>query len=279
MNPGRFSPTRTGWIAWNTLVEAVRQRLFVFMVVLAMLLVAGVRFLGEFNFGTSELKFIADFGFGALTLFGSVLAIVTTTQLFFSEIENRTALTLLAKPVRRSEFLLGKFAGVFGVLLVFVALVAGALLAVLAWREGALAGLAGDEAVGRGGLVSYGGIVLFALVQWLKFGVIAAFTLLIATYASTHLFTVFLGFLVLVICHLQHLALDVWNRLESGVARVAAGAVSLVFPNFQVFNFGDRIAAGQPFPWALAGPVAGYAGIYLVALLALAIFSFRHREV
>ena len=94
----------------------------------AVALVVSALLLGEFNFGASELKFLADFGFGALTFFGSLLAIIASAQLFFGEIENRTALTLLAKPVRRSEFILGKFVGVWAVSFLFCALVGTALV-------------------------------------------------------------------------------------------------------------------------------------------------------
>jgi ABC-type transport system involved in multi-copper enzyme maturation permease subunit len=278
MRTTAFSPARVGWIARNTMIEAMRQRLFVFGVVLAVLLVGGVRFLGEFNFGASELKFIADFGFGALTFFGSVLAIVVTAQLFFSELENRTALTILAKPVHRSEFVLGKFVGTFAVLFVFVGLVGAALVLVLWMRERALLG-ADPEALAPGRLVPYAGVLEFIALQWLKFGVISAYTMLLASFARTSLFAIATAFLVLVICHLQHLAAEAWTRFGAGVARLAAAALALVFPNFQLFNIGDLVASGRPVPWAVTGAIAGYAGIYLIVLLGLAVFSFRRREI
>ena len=96
-----FSCGRTSLIAGNTFLEAVRQRLFLFLVLLAVALVTGARFFQSFDFGpdlgVASLKFTFDFGLGALVFFGSTLTITATAQLFFSEIENRTALTLLAK--------------------------------------------------------------------------------------------------------------------------------------------------------------------------------------
>ncbi|MEY4488144.1 MAG: hypothetical protein RIQ79_652, partial [Verrucomicrobiota bacterium] len=133
-----FSFSRLALIASNTFLEAVRQRLFNFLLLLAVGLVASAQFFRDFNFGSSELKFIADFGFGALVFFGSALTITTTAQLFFSEIENRTALTLLAKPIWRAEFVFGKFVGVFAVIGVFCALTIGLMMALLWHREGQL---------------------------------------------------------------------------------------------------------------------------------------------
>src|SRR5688500_5742639 len=112
MSRPSFSVRRVRLIAGNTMREAVRQRLFAFVGLLAVALVVGAQWLRELNFGSPELKFIADFGFGAMAFFGSVLTIIAMAQLFFSEIEHRTVLTLLAKPVRRSEFVIGKYSGV-----------------------------------------------------------------------------------------------------------------------------------------------------------------------
>lgn len=278
MSIAGFSLSRVGWIARNTMREAVRQRVFVFVVALAVALVASALFLREFNFGASELKFLADFGFGALTFFGSLLAIVVTAQLFFGEIENRTVLTLLAKPVHRSEFVVGKFVGVWVVLLVFCVVVGLALGAVLFFRESALMAVH-PESFLQGRVVNYMGGAAFFVLQWLKFGVIAGFTILIASYAQTNLFTVFSAFLVLVIAHLQHLAQDAWARAGGVVARWGGAVLAYVFPNFQLFNIGDRVAAGEDVSSALIIRVAAYAVVYLVVVLGLATFMFRRREV
>jgi ABC-type transport system involved in multi-copper enzyme maturation permease subunit len=270
----RFSISRVTLIAQNTVLEAVRQKLVGFLVVVALAVVASGQFFREFNFGSSELKFVIDFGFGALTFFGSILAIVAAAQLFFAEIENKTALTILARPVLRSEFVLGKFFGVATVLLWFTMLVTGSLAVVLWAREGEIA-----AAMGEARLVDYAGVFSFAAVQWLKFSLIAAITIFIASFSTTNLFTVAMSFFVLVVCHLQFLARDAWSHLDSVLAKAAVAFLGLVFPNFQLFNFGDRVAGGRGLPAELAATAAGYALIYVAVILALAVFSFRKREI
>ena len=99
---------RIWFIARLTLTEAFRQRFLTVIVLLGIAMIAGVRAMGTFDFGSSELKFTVDLGFGAITFFGTILAVAMTAQLFFAELENRTALTLLARPVRRAEFVFGK---------------------------------------------------------------------------------------------------------------------------------------------------------------------------
>jgi ABC-type transport system involved in multi-copper enzyme maturation permease subunit len=278
MKPVLFSPTRTGLIALNTLREAARQKLVNFLVFLALALVLGARWFRDFNFGAPELKFLADCGFGAMAFFGAALTIAATAQLFFSEIENRTALTLLAKPVWRAEFVLGKFLGVVALAAVFCGLLTLLLGGVLAWREGELMREFPDTfAAGR--TVSYLMVGLGGLMQWLKLVVLAAFTLLVASFAQTQLFTVITGFFVLVICHLQHLAQDAYARAGSGLGLALSGLIASLFPNFQVFALADSLAAADLPAGGAVLRVVAYAAGYVAVVCALAIFTFRRREI
>lgn len=273
-----FSFGRLGLIAGNTFLEAVRQKLFNFLLLLAIGLVASAQFFREFNFGSSELKFISDFGFGALIFFGSALTIATTAQLFFSEIENRTALTLLAKPLWRAEFVFGKFLGVFAVIGVFCALTIGLMIALLYHREGQLMAANPDDfAAGR--IIAYGDLLVVGLLQWLKFGVLTAIVLLIASFSNTNLFTVVTGFFVLVICHLQYLARDQWSNVDNVLLSGAVRALSFIFPNFQLFNLADEIGQGAGVAGSTALGVAGYGLAYIFVIGGLAVYSFRNREI
>lgn len=273
-----FSFSRLSLIAGNTFLEAVRQKLFLFLLFLAIGLVASALFFREFNFGSSELKFIADFGFGALIFFGSALTIATTAQLFFSEIENRTALTLLAKPLWRAEFVFGKFLGVFAVIGVFCALTIGLMMVLLYHREGQLMAI-NPEAFEKGRLIAYGDLLIVGLLQWVKFGVLAAMVLLIASFSNTNLFTVVTGFFVLVICHLQYLARDAWGSVDNFLVGAVVQVLSLVFPNFQLFNLGDQIGQGAGVDGGVALSVAGYGLAYIAVMGGLAVYSFRNREI
>ncbi|MBC8010168.1 MAG: ABC transporter permease subunit [Burkholderiales bacterium] len=273
-----FSFNRLSLIAGNTFLEAVRQKLFLFLLMLAIGLVASALFFREFNFGSSELKFIADFGFGALVFFGSALTIATTAQLFFSEIENRTALTLLAKPLWRAEFVFGKFLGVFAVIGVFCALTIGLMLALLWHRETELMA-ANPDAFEAGRIIAYGDLVIVGALQWIKFGVLTSIVLLIASFSNTNLFTVVTGFFVLVICHLQYLARDAWGKVDNALLAGVVQALSFVFPNFQLFNLADNIGQGSGVDGEVALRVAGYGIAYIAVIGGLAVYSFRSREI
>jgi ABC-type Na+ efflux pump permease subunit len=273
-----FSPARVALIAHNTLLEAVRHKLLNFLLWLALALVVGARWLRDFNFGAPELKFLADCGFGAMAFFGAAFVIAATAQLFFGEIENRTAQTLLAKPVWRAEFILGKFFGIAALAAIFCGLLTLVLMLMLWTRESALMAEFA-EAFPSGRQVHYANVAIAGVLQWAKLSVLAALTLLVASFAQTQLFTVVTGFFILVICHLQALAHDAYRRAGGAVARVAAGGIAWVFPNFQLFGLADSLAAADAPASGDVARVLIYAAIYIGAACTLAAYSFRQREI
>ncbi|GHB97102.1 ABC transporter permease [Cerasicoccus arenae] len=281
MNGSSFA--RLLLIARNTFLEAVRQKFFNVLVVLSIAMIASANFFRQFDFGSSELKFIADFGMGAVLLFGSILSVVVTAQLFFSEIENRTALTMLAKPVHRWEFITGKFLGVFLVLMAFVSLMLFLLAAVLYWRESNLMTYpryADDFANGR--IVNYTGILQLVFSELFKFGLLAAVTLFIASFSNTNLYTVIISFFVMIICQLQYIARDSWSDLDNPILRGIVWMLSLLFPNLQMFNVGEQLVfPTEQVTLSMGGYIGllGYGAIYIAVLLGLSAYTFRRREI
>lgn len=271
---------RTLWISRVTFLEAVRQRFFAFLLVLSAAMVLSSVSLRVFDFGHGELKFIADFGFGGMFFFGSVLAVVMTAQLFFSEIDNKTALTLLAKPLSRAEFLLGKFFGAWAVLGVFVVVLAGLQGAVLWAREQELL-VAAEQAGKVPATFSLVGLAQLVLLQWLRLGVIIAIVLAISALARTFLFTVVVGSLAVVAGQLQWIAQDAFLRPTDSAAYAAFLWVSTrLIPNLQQFNLADALVLGSSVvePGAvLAVLLSGLA--YLVAYLTVGALIFRRREI
>lgn len=276
----KASLRRTLWISRVTFLEAVRQRFFAFLLVLGAAMVLSSVSLRVFDFGHGELKFIADFGFGGMFFFGSVLAVVMTAQLFFGEIDNRTALTLLAKPLSRAEFLLGKFCGAWSVLGVFV-LVLASLQGLVLWaREQEL--LAAAEQAGRiPPTFSLTGLAQLALLQWLRLGVVIAIVLAISALARTFLFAVVVGALAVVAGQLQWIAQDAYLRPTDSPAYVAFLWVSTrLIPNLQQFNLADALVLGSSTVEPGALVAVGFSGLaYLVTYLTVGALIFRRREI
>jgi ABC-type transport system involved in multi-copper enzyme maturation permease subunit len=265
-------------LAHQTMREAIRQKVFGFGLVLAASLVLGAQYFREFHFGSPELKFLADVGCGVIALFGAALTVVLMAQLFFSELENRTVLTLLARPVGRAEFVLGKFLGIVAVTAVFCGGLTLVLAGVLWARETALL-REFPEALASGRVVNYSHLALVGLLQWLKLMVLGALTLLVASYARTPVFTMAAGFTIYVICHLQFLAREAGTQAGASMATVVAGRVVHVLPNFQLFSLAEALPGGGMLTLSQVGQLALYALGYAGAACGLAVFCFRRREI
>lgn len=250
------SSRRIRLLAGHTLGEALRMRLMFLLAAAAALMVLGARWLRVFDFGTPELKLIGDFGLGTMGLLGTLLAAVATAQLFFSDLAGGAAACALTRPVRRSEYVAGKLAGV-GALLALFTLALGAILAgLLVWRSGQL------------GVMPVGLPVLLCAcaLQWMKFTLVAVMTLFLCTYSGTALFASCGGLLFAVIGHLRPFA--------------QGGAVTWLrfWPNLALFDAEALLASGQPFTSSALLGIGAYWAACLLLFGVLSAYAFKHRE-
>ena len=257
----------TALLAGHTLREAWRQRAPAWLAALAAAFAGGAWLLRDVNFGASELKFLLDAGFAAQAFFGAVLAIVATAQPFFAALDRGSIQMVLARPVRRGEFIAGHLGGVLLLLLGFCAVVTTVLATLLWWREAALL-RADPGAFAAGRHVPYAGLAWAGLAQWLRLGVLAAITMLVASYARSALFTILTAFGAWVAGQLQHLA----------PARPGAWLLGVIVPDLHRFDLTDQISAGGAVPAAQIAGLAAGAAVYVAAFGVLAACCFQHRD-
>jgi ABC-type transport system involved in multi-copper enzyme maturation permease subunit len=194
--------------------------------------------------------------------------------------DNKTALTLLAKPLSRAEFLLGKFFGAWAVLGVFVVVLASLLGAVLWAREIEL--VAAAEQAGKiPTTFSASGLLEFVALQWLRLGVVTAIVLALSSLARTFLFAVVVGSLAVVAGQLQWIAQDAVLKPTDSVVYEAFLWVSCrLIPNLQQFNIGDALVLGSAGVPAGAVSTVALSGLfYMVAYLFVGALIFRRREI
>ena len=171
-HPGIISALqRVGWVARQSLAEALRLRLTVLLALAGAMLVLMALRLREFNFGHEEMKFISDFGLGAIGLLGTLLAALGTAHLFFSDVNGGVIGCLFTRALRRWEYVAGKLAGVMALLALYVFVLVAVLTLVLALRERELVG--SDFPLAR--LLQAGALV------WLKLTLVAVMTLTVCT--------------------------------------------------------------------------------------------------
>src|SRR5438874_3156905 len=132
-----FSLARVFAITTNTLTELTRLKVFYILLIFALLLIGSSVFMARLTF-QQEFQILKDVSLGAMSIFTSLLAIIATARLIPQDIEDRTVYTILAKPVPRFEYIVGKLAGVLLLLAVSTIVMSAMFLAVIYSREQAL---------------------------------------------------------------------------------------------------------------------------------------------
>src|SRR6478672_6486133 len=278
-----FSFLRVTAITGNTLTGLVRLKVFYALLLFALLLIGASAFMARMTF-QQEFQVLKDVGLGAISIFTSLLAILATARLLPQDIEERTAYTVLAKPVSRFEYLAGKLLGVFFLLAISLVAMAALFFAVLFLREQSVlnetarqmsAAPADQNADALQAIRSaafnanlFPGLV----VIYVKSCLLAALTLFISTFASSTIFTIIVMAFVYFIGHLQAIAREYWlqTNAASWVTNTFLALVALIFPDLQSFNLTDDIVAGSAIPVSLLLKTVAMGLFYSAFYLALA---------
>ena len=257
MGAGRLG--RVWAVAANTFRETVRERVLYNLVFFAVIMTLSGLLLGQLSIRQDE-KIIKDIGLAAMEMFGTLIAIFIGVGLVAKEIERRSLHALLAKPLSRDEFFLGKFVGLGVTLLVNVALMAAGL---------ALTLLATGRGVDQRLLAAIYPIYLGLLL-------VVALAVLFSTLTSTVMAAVCTIGLVVA----GHFS-DVIRNIKDVRPDAPSWLISLLYyalPNFRNFDFKDRVAHGDPVALATMGWVTAYAAAYIGVVLLAGLTVFRSRE-
>jgi ABC-type transport system involved in multi-copper enzyme maturation permease subunit len=259
MRAAGASLARVWAVAANTFLETVRERVLYNLVIFAIIMTASGLLMGQLSIRQDE-KIIKDIGLSAMELFGTLIAIFIGVGLVAKEIERRSLHPLLAKPLSRDEFFLGKFAGLGFTLLVNVLLMAAGL-AVTLFATGRRV----DPLLVKAVYPIYLGLLL-----------VVALALLFSTLSSSALAAVFtVGTVV------AGRFSDVVRNMREVTPEAPAWLVRFLYyalPNFRNFDFKDRVAYGDPVPWTTLGSVTAYAAVYIAVVLLIGLSAFRSRE-
>lgn len=258
-------------LAANTLLEATRTKLFRALLLAAIVLVGGSTFFAEFDFGADQLGFVRDFGVGIIYVTGAFLGISLPVVLMVGEMEHRTALTLLAKPIRVVEFLLGKQLGTMLLLALFVFPLALGLLTLLLSRLSGMPTLA----PGTTAEFSLDLVLLFqqVIAIWMLASLTAAMGLLSAVFANSLLYGLALSFGAYLAACLQGLTRPVWEQLFGTAGKWTLELTSRLIPDFSLYSL-ETSAGG----WVKLGILLLYTLIYLVAYVGTAALMFRRER-
>jgi len=254
---------RIASIALHTFKESVRERVLYNLIVFALLLIGTAILFGSISVGIERI-ILVNLGLSSISVFGLLMAIFIGIGLVSKEIERQSISSILSKPVRRAEFILGKYLGLLLTLVINTAIMTVGLYAALFYQKRTLA--AADLVVLQA--------VYFIILQ---FALVIGLALLFSCISTPVLSAVF-TFCVYVIGNF--LADIRWFGQETGSALIEKGTTVLYYllPNFSNFNAITQVAHGQGVPGYVLLSNSLYALLYVGILISAAILIFEKRE-
>lgn len=250
-------------VARNTFREAVRDRVLYNLVFFALLMIAAAILVGQISIGIESLV-IVSLGLSAISLMGLLMAVFIGVGLVYKEIDKRTLYALLSKPIRRGEFLVGKFTGLVITLSVNTALMTLGLGAALLFVQ-------------RSFSASDGYILVAVYFILLKLALVTALALLFSCFSSPLLSILFT--VGIYIAGLFANDIRSFSKITGSRALDAAAVTfSYLLPNFNNFNAIASAAHGRAIPRSLILQNTAYAAVYTAVVLLVATATFSRRN-
>jgi Cu-processing system permease protein len=251
---------RVSGIALNTFRESIRDKVLVTLIIFAVLVMGGSRVVQPLALG-EEAKIIKDIGLSAITLFCVLISILVGGRIVYREVEKRTIYIVLAKPVRRWEFILGKYLGLMAVLVVSLVVMTAAFIAILF-----ILGVAPQLY-----------LLLSILMTFFELAIVTAVAVLFSTFSTPITGAVF-TFAVYFVGHLSRDLRLLAAMSPSAVVKAVSYFLYFLLPNLSNFNIRPEVVYGSPLdPYALL--LSGsYALVYAATLLLISAAVFNRRE-
>jgi ABC-2 family transporter len=252
--------TRVIAIAQNTLREVARERVVLVLALFGLALVVASQALSPLALGEGR-KVVIDFGLAGASLLATVLTVFLGSTLLHKELERRTVYSILAKPIRREEFLVGKFVGLWFTTAMLLAGMAAIILAVvtLAYRD------------------TPWNILEAVLLTVVELGIVTAIVVLFSSFTTPAL-TAFFAVTATVAGHFAEDLRYFASQGAPAAVQVLTQGAYWVLPHLDVFNARGLVVHGLSVgPERLAFALA-YGLLYVIGILVLACTIFRRRE-
>ncbi len=254
---------RVASIALHTFKESVRERVLYNLLVFALLLIGAAILFGSISVGIEQI-ILVNLGLSSISVFGLLMAIFIGIGLVWKEIERRSIYSILSKPVRRAEFIIGKYFGLLLTLVINTAIMTVGLYAALFYQKRHLS---------SADLVVLEAVYFILLQLALVVGLALLFSCL-----STPILSAVFTFCLYVI---GNLSADIrWFGQETGSAVVEKLTAVLYYllPNFGDFNVIAQVAHGEKISGSVLVSNSLYALLYGTILVSAAILAFEERE-
>ncbi len=247
-------------VAKNAYKQSARQPIFYILLVTSLALILGSPYVVFFAFG-EEIKMIKDMGFATITICCLLIALLSASNVIAEEMDKKTIMTILSKPVARGEFILGKFLGIiYSTLLATIVLTLIFLLTL--WQVEKRLDLA---------------ILPTLFLIYIQVMVLTAISVGVSTRAGLVLNIVLCSF-IFVLGHLSNYLIKFFQD-KGLLIRLAGKIFYTAVPNLENFNVSGATVVGTPIPVDYLMRSLLYGIIYTTIALAGAMLLFQGREI
>jgi ABC-type transport system involved in multi-copper enzyme maturation permease subunit len=268
--------TRAGIIARATTKEALRQPVFFLLLAVAVCMLVVNTFVPFFSLG-DDVKMLEICGLATILICGMLMAIWTSSMSIADEIEGKTAMTLLSKPINRRQFIIGKFVGIQTAVLVLVLPIVAAFWCLIVYkvlydaREGSL-----QDVTGAMARVEAWRILPAVVLGLLEIAVMSAISVAIST-RMPMVVNMVTCLAIFVVGHLTPtLVRGNLGKLE--LVMFLARVIATVLPAIENSNVEAAIVTGSFVPASYLGYAALYSAAYIAAAVLLAFILFEDRD-
>jgi ABC-type transport system involved in multi-copper enzyme maturation permease subunit len=265
-------------IALATFKSELAQPLFLIVMLMGVFALMAFVWIPYNTFG-EDIKVLKDSGMVTIKVLSIILAVWAASTSISEEIEGRTALTVLSKPLRRRSFVLGKYLGIFLTVAVVFILLGSVLMLVTAYKPIYDAKeSSGEQPIWQLCHFEMVGVVPGLLLAFMEVAILAAISVAISTRLPM-LANFIICFAIYVIGHMTPLLVQssVEGEMFEAVVFVAQ-LLSTVFPVLDHFSIEAAVAAGVTVPYTYLGWALLYTVIYGVIALLLALVLFEDRD-
>ncbi|PYR69925.1 MAG: hypothetical protein DMF88_04475 [Acidobacteria bacterium] len=261
-----------GLVAVNVFKESVRDKVLYSIVAFAVMLMSTTYLIGQLTAG-QDIKIIKDLGLASISIFGLLIAIFIGIGLVWKEVEKRSIYTLLPKPMRRQEFLLGKYFGLVLTLVINIAVMTAAFYLVLVLMRLLEPGIDAVSAAPATDAAMLKAIALVVVEQML----VTAIALFFSTFSSPFLSALLTAGLWVA----GHFNSDLRNFgavVASPTLAQLTRAMYYVLPNFSAFDVKSQVVHAQAVPASYVALTCAYGLTYIALVLVGAAAIFARRD-
>lgn len=261
-------------VALHVFRDSVRDKVLYAIVAFAVLLMAVSYLIGQLTAG-QDIKIIKDLGLSAMSLFGLFIAIFIGIGLVAKEIERRSIYAVLAKPVRRREFIIGKYLGLVGTLFVNLGMMSIAyylMLVYLGQTMGAAALKAADAPPADPRLLLAIGMI------GLELALVTAVALFCSTFSTSALTSAGLTVGLYIAGQFGADLKNIEQVVPSPVASAVGWGLYYALPNFAAFDIKSNVVHGMVIPWSYLAMTIAYGLTYVTLLVIASVMIFSRRD-